>query len=578
MSHKTRRITTVAYAVNGSGLGHLTRVLAILRWMKRLARLSGAQLDAYVLTSSEASGLALEEGFVAFKIPSKTAIREAGLPKEDYLRLARQWVWHSLGLIKPDLLLVDTFPGGSFGELIHALDGPGSKVFIHRAMKEEFAQSESVQALLPFYDRILIPVEPNSPPQEVSARVADRTRHVGPVMLRSREEMRPRDEARRRLGIPDGKLGVWLSVGGGGDARAERDIGALISALEHEPDLHMVAGAGPLYRGQPFRGPAITWLTGFHTMEDFAGLDFAISAAGYNSFHELLHAGVPTAFFAQEKIADEQQRRVRAAEAAGCALALDAETGRLPGAHEIRRIVDALRDSRLRAELSERAREFVPLNDARGAAFEALATILPTGALEEAFEVGTPRFFLDLARYELDLNDVNEMLRHFRSATDLDTEERRELVLRFISESGAHARMAVRSFQALAGKFTAPATEDEAEGLVEAALRVIRRAAPFDDERGLLALLRMLPKDEHAQPAELSSALCEYFESLLAGGDSIWRGQTILARRLQNSGPDDSLAAMLRAAADEVRQNSGANAEAGARPFSSENYDPTYGD
>src|ERR1044072_5573277 len=129
MSRKRReRITVVAYAVNGSGLGHLTRVLATLRGMKQLAHLSGAQLDAYVLTSSEAPGLALEEGFVAFKIPSKRAVREAGLPKEDYLRLARQWVWHSLGLIKPDLLLVDTFPGGSFGELIHALDVARARV------------------------------------------------------------------------------------------------------------------------------------------------------------------------------------------------------------------------------------------------------------------------------------------------------------------------------------------------------------------------------------------------------------------------------------------------------------------
>ena len=115
MSHKMRRLTTVAYAVNGSGLGHLTRVVAILRWMRRLARLSGVQLEAYILTSSEAPGLALEESFVTFKIPSKTAVRKAGLPKDDYLRLARQWVWHSLGLVKPDLLLVDTFPGQSIG-------------------------------------------------------------------------------------------------------------------------------------------------------------------------------------------------------------------------------------------------------------------------------------------------------------------------------------------------------------------------------------------------------------------------------------------------------------------------------
>src|SRR5262249_48703526 len=147
-----RRIKAVAYAVNGSGLGHLTRVLAILRWCRRLARVAGYQFDAYVLTSSEGCALAFEEGFAAFKIPSKTSIAESGVARADYLRLARQWVWHSLGLVDPDLLLVDTFPGGSFGELIHALDGPRAKVFVYRAMREEFARSESVQALLPFYD------------------------------------------------------------------------------------------------------------------------------------------------------------------------------------------------------------------------------------------------------------------------------------------------------------------------------------------------------------------------------------------------------------------------------------------
>lgn len=208
MSHKLRRLTTVAYAVNGSGLGHLTRVLAILRWMKRLALLSGVSLEAYVLTSSEAPGLAHEEGFAAFKIPSKTAIRKAGLPKDDYLRLARQWVWHSLGLIKPDLLLVDTFPGGSFGELINALDIPGARVFINRAVKEEFARAAGVEKLLSLYDRILIPVEPAAPQRAFDTAIAAKTRRVGPIMLRSCEELRPRAEARRRLGIPEDKLGV----------------------------------------------------------------------------------------------------------------------------------------------------------------------------------------------------------------------------------------------------------------------------------------------------------------------------------------------------------------------------------
>ena len=583
MSLKRQRITTVAYAVNGSGLGHLTRVLATLRWMKRLARLAGAHLDAYVLTSSEAPGLALEEGFVAFKIPSKRAVREAGLPKEDYLRLARQWVWHSLGLLKPDLLLVDTFPGGSFGELIHALDVARSRVFIHRAMKEEFARSEGVRALLPFYDRILIPVEPGraAAALEVPPEIADRVRHIGPVMLRSREEMRTRDEARARLGVPEGRLGVWLSAGGGGDEMVERTIRTLVETLSHEPDLHLIVGAGPLYRGAPLRGPNITWLTGFHAMEDFAGLDLAISASGYNSFHELLHAGVPSIFFAQEKIADEQSRRRRAAVEAGCALALDLDDHAASDAEAIRRTVALLRDADRRAALSEKAREFVPTNDARDAAFEALATLLPTPALEEAFEMGTPSFFVSLARHGVELDDVERALKHLARAEGLDAEERRELILRLIREPGVNGRLAMRAFQAFARHFNPPLTEEEAEALFDAAQRVVRSAASFENESATLELLRMLPRDEAhtTAPPELAAALCAFFDALHANAESIWRGRAILARHLEQMGHDDSSIMALQAASMEVRQQTGRNLEAQPASSSSrESYDSIHGD
>lgn len=586
MSHKERRITTVAYAVNGSGLGHLTRVLAILRWMKRLAQLSGVQLDAYVLTSSEAPGLALEEGFVSFKIPSKTAVREAGLPKEDYLRLARQWVWHSLGLMKPDLLLVDTFPGGSFGELIHALDVPRARVFIHRAMKEEFTQSESVQALLPFYDRILIPVEPGSPTREIPARISERARYVGPIMLRSREEMRPREEARRRLGIPDGKLGVWLSAGGGGDSRAEGAIHHLIEILSVEPDLHAVVGAGPLYRGAPRRGPNITWLTGFHTAEDFSGLDFAISAAGYNSFHELLHAGVPTIFFAQEKIADEQSRRVLAATRAGCAIGLSVDDDAGFDVTELRRAVAELRDAARREMLAERAREFVPANDARDAAFEALSTLLPADELEEALELGTTQFFLELARHGVELDDLEWLLRRLKSVAELDALERRELIGRLLAETGENGRTSLQAFRAFARCFPSPTTEGHVEELLEATLQVLRAAAPFADERASLELLKMLPRAEaHVEPSSLAAALCDFLGALHGVGESIWRGKAILARHLFESEAVSTVAVLKAAAAevrrpemDEASEANEANIEGGRSFLSEDSYDTTFGD
>jgi UDP-N-acetylglucosamine--N-acetylmuramyl-(pentapeptide) pyrophosphoryl-undecaprenol N-acetylglucosamine transferase len=522
-----RRITVMGYAVNGSGMGHLTRVLAIMRWMRRIARLSGITLDGYVLTTSEADGLALNEGFAAWKMPSKTAVRAAGIQKEDYMRLARQWVWHSLGLVKPDIFLVDTFPAGSFGELVNALDSAAKRVFIHRAMRDDVEQSEIVQAMLPLYDRILFPVEPGASARDVSPRVAARTRYVGPVMLRSNEEMRPREQARNRLGIPPEKLGVWVTAGGGGDPNAGGGIRATIRHLESERDLHLVIGAGPLYRGEPLRGPNITWTTDFNAAEDFSGIDMAISAAGFNSFYELLHAGVPTAFYAQEKIADEQARRMRAAADAGCGLALATQFG-VPREEDVLAAIEFMRDPARRAELSEKAMEFVPGNSAREAAFHALGALLPEPLLEEAMEVGSTRFFVALARHGVDLDDVEGPLKIIRGARDMSPDEQADCLLKILAGAGVQGQTAMRMFKTFARQFAPPESEDEVELVIESALRVINAAAPFRDEQGALALLKSFGDTSSTTPEGLARALESFLGLLKDEGESLWRAVALL--------------------------------------------------
>ena len=97
------KLRVVCYAVNGSGVGHLMRLCAIARWLRRYARHARARAEIYFLTSSEADGLLFHERFASFKLPSKTVVDDAGIDKLTYLALAKQWVWHSLGLLRPDL-------------------------------------------------------------------------------------------------------------------------------------------------------------------------------------------------------------------------------------------------------------------------------------------------------------------------------------------------------------------------------------------------------------------------------------------------------------------------------------------
>ncbi|MEO1267617.1 MAG: hypothetical protein AAFX99_05935 [Myxococcota bacterium] len=315
----------VCYAVNGSGLGHVTRLMSIARWLRRYAAvLEGTPPEVLFLTSSEATQVLLQGGFASFKLPSKTVVRQTGMDMLEYRRLARHFVWHVLGTFTPQLLIVDTFPAGSFDELLQVLDGPFRKGFIHRQVKPQYAQRPTFQAALSLYDSIAIPHSPLEQPHPSSAGagpvVAPSPPHsvwCGEVFQFERAELGDRAEARQQLGVAPDQVLVYLSAGGGGDPTSEAALGHLITALSERPDRHLLVGAGPLYRGRRFGGPRLTWFTEPRVFPYLAASDAAFSAGGYNTFHELMHLGVPTVFFAQDKVADDQAQRIREAAAAG---------------------------------------------------------------------------------------------------------------------------------------------------------------------------------------------------------------------------------------------------------------------
>ncbi|MFQ3590933.1 MAG: hypothetical protein SNJ67_11635 [Chloracidobacterium sp.] len=587
----TRALTVVAYAVNGAGVGHLTRTLAVLRWMRRLALCAGRRLDAYVLTTSEAGQLALREGFATFKLPSKTVVRTAGLPKDDYLRLARQWVWHSLGLLNPDLLLVDTFPGGTFGELGPALDMPGRKMFIHRAVREGF-DAAGFAAWLPYYDRILSIVEPGlaeqasdndidlddfetdaaawqagagqvgeqaddmqgtdgAPPPSVCAPVfpavvRSRVRCVPPILLREPDERHDRATARRRLGVPDDAFALWLSAGGGGDATAERTLTTLMDALLPEQDIHLVVGAGPLFTGSPRRGARITWLTEPLAAEDFAGLDAAISAAGFNTTYELLSMGVPTALFAQEKIADDQAARLARAVAAGAALQLPARATGEPDTSALSGLLARLRDEFTRERLAARAAAFVLPDGARQAATYALQLLLDQSELQAAAARATPRLCRWLESHRPDAGLLARLWAVTSAVTDGDD----------LAEWLATVPDSFTVDEALTFLRRLPPPTDAAD--LEAALTLWGRLATaleaFVDDRARAAFLRHLPWSRRVAPDDQVQVLTRLLVAAHGTGDSLYRVLGVVERHTAGAEQDPfRWLAGLVAAAEEVQ-------------------------
>ena len=66
-------------AINGVGLGHVARLLAVARELRRRV----TEAEFHFLTSSEASSVIWQEGFASVKIPSWVSTREKLIDVDD---------------------------------------------------------------------------------------------------------------------------------------------------------------------------------------------------------------------------------------------------------------------------------------------------------------------------------------------------------------------------------------------------------------------------------------------------------------------------------------------------------------
>lgn len=485
----SRKLRILSYAINGRGMGHLVRQLAILRQVRRLGALLDLRLECWVLTSSEADTLARREGIPAIKLPSKAMLRDGGLEPHAFLGTIRSTVLQAVTSLQPDVLVVDTFPGGSVGELVPVLELVPHRVLVARRVREGIAEADAYQALLPLYQRTIVPDE----------------RGVGPILIRDRHELLDREEARRALGVED-RRAVYLSLGGGGEVSAPGTLPRLTRRLR-DAGWHVVVGAGPLYTGEEVRGPGITWLSRYVPLELLPGVDAAVSAAGYNSFHELMYAGVPTVFLPLPRIADDQAARAERAVQAGAA--------------RLARTLDEVVDLLQAPGSGEAAEALVPGNGALEAAMLVLRDLVPEDQLRRAAQALTPAVMRSLARLaptgqgpDAALQQAMDLVRVLTGGSPSEV-ARREALLSELAQQGVvlprrrrlHADEALHRFVDLCVTTGAPFDTavslargldkkfPAADGpeLLAACERLFPLWARFDDWMGAVSLMRAVP-------------------------------------------------------------------------------------
>ena len=370
---------------NGTGLGHLTRSMAI-------ARRLGPELEPLFVTFSRAAPVVRDVGFPVEFIASHGS-PAAGSDFRWSRRVAGR-LRAVVGEADPRVLVFDGIL--PYDPLLAAMGPVPTTVWCRRGLWRHGASTAPLTRT-DLFDAVLEPGDfaAAADAGPTSAR-RDEVHEVAPIVFLDDTEVLPRAEAERELGLESGKPTVLVQLGQGEEVAAATD--RCLRALAARDDVQ-VAAASSAIAGLLDVPDGVVHLRSTYPMSRYyAAFDGAVAAAGYNAFHELIRFGVPALFVPMPRATDDQAARARHAEKLGVGIAVDG-----PGDERLEARLNDLVDPQRRESMRQRLAELRPENGAAEAArwLERLATGrepaggegggVPVGGAEKAEEQGLRR-------------------------------------------------------------------------------------------------------------------------------------------------------------------------------------------
>lgn len=274
------RITLITS--NGWGLGHLSREIAI-------ALAVGRSAEVTMFSFSRGLPLASQFGIHGEFCPG---LADSSIPAARWNSYVEARFRAFIEEVRPDVVVFDgvaPYIGILNALLRHPTISAGwlrRGMWLHGRTEVQLTKSSSFDFVVEPGD---LAAEADSGPTSTLNAI-----RVPPVSLLDVVPMLDRDEAARQLGLDPSERTLLFAVGSGQpgdvvDARSE----ALGRALEHGWQVAVVTS--PLATKRPREIEGVVPLTAVYPLPRYlSAFDAAISAAGYNSVHELIPAGVPT--------------------------------------------------------------------------------------------------------------------------------------------------------------------------------------------------------------------------------------------------------------------------------------------
>ena len=344
----------ILFSTNGVGMGHLTRQLAVARRLP-------PEIEPIFLSHSQAVNVARRYGFVAEHTPYHAAYGEA----------QAHWGAALTGLLdatfdfyRPSALLFDG--NVPFKALMHALGRRPeiARLWMRRAM---WGKGRDVEGLKreALFDVVMEPGElaeafDQGPTVDRRANV----RQLAPVRLLDADEQPPREQACAELDLDPSATNILIAPGSGNNFAFDPLMREALAALRQARKCQICVAEWMISNETPEWPADVRVLRGYPFARWLNAFEFAIAAAGYNSFVEHVAAALPTIWTPNEHEQMDSQRG-RAEFAARRGLGLAVRTGQAP---LMRDAVEELLDQDRHDAMRTRLRENTPMNGASSAA------------------------------------------------------------------------------------------------------------------------------------------------------------------------------------------------------------------
>ena len=361
---------------NGSGMGHLTRLLAVAR--------AGEDLfESSFVSLSTAAEVVTQFGFPCVRVASQG---RTGLSWPEWNTRFARFMRSHLDSVRPDAVVFD---GIQVFRGVHesAHDAGIPLVWVARGLWKDGVPRDQMRRWRDIAALVLVPTERPLVADETAVPLTDGGLvPVDPIVFVRPAERLDRSAAIERLGLEPDKRHVLVQLGSGALAsRAELEKAAVEAVRALGPEWAPALFRSPLAQGSDDDVPADTRVLREYPMATLmAAFEFSVTSAGYNTVHENLRYAQPAIYVPDRNmLADDQGLRAASVVKAGVGIVAESAT-------DLAHAVESLSREEQRLTMARRAAEIRGTDGAVSAAQAIAEAITDRTVAGLAYDVYEP--------------------------------------------------------------------------------------------------------------------------------------------------------------------------------------------